>query len=380
MKILFIATGLNMGGAEKVLVDLANHLEIVGHEVIIMTLVKLVPQSNHKNLLNKNIRVLELDIEGSIISVFKILKRIKTEMKAFQPEVVQGWLYHGNLFSLLAKLFLGKSTRLFWSIHHSVLSTDSLKLSTYLIGKMLGYLSYCMNVKTVFCSKRAMENHIICGCKRSKCVYIPNGFDSKVFFPNKEGSDELKFQFHIKEKDFVIGKIARFHPDKDHENFIKAASIFIVKNEYPVKFLLCGPGISSENEELVFLLDKYKVRDYFILIPGFSPISRIMNLLDMVCLSSRCEAFPMVLGEAMLCGVPCISTDVGDAKEIVSERGLIVPIRDADSLADAFKVLDEQLKEDSESVKKDARNHIIRNFSQERFFSNFENLYKDESS
>jgi glycosyltransferase involved in cell wall biosynthesis len=58
--------------------------------------------------------------------------------------------------------------------------------------------------------------------------------------------------------------------------------------------------------------------------------------LDLLCLSSSTEGFPNVIGEAMACGVPCVTTDAGDAGNIVEKTGWVVPTRNPKALAEAL--------------------------------------------
>jgi len=55
--------------------------------------------------------------------------------------------------------------------------------------------------------------------------------------------------------------------------------------------------------------------------------------MDVFCLSSRNEGFPVVVGEAMTAGVPCVVTDVGDTALLVADTGMVVPREDTAALA-----------------------------------------------
>jgi glycosyltransferase involved in cell wall biosynthesis len=74
--------------------------------------------------------------------------------------------------------------------------------------------------------------------------------------------------------------------------------------------------------------------------PGFvDDVRGFLGRLDVFCLSSRREAMPLVLLEAMAEGLPCVATDVGDVRTAVGEDALVVPADDAAALAGALRRL-----------------------------------------
>ena len=100
------------------------------------------------------------------------------------------------------------------------------------------------------------------------------------------------------------------------------------------------------------------------------------SAIDILCLSSRAEGFPNVIGEAMACGVPCVTTDVGDAKEIVGDTGWVAPPRDferlAKSLDDALSCSDEELKYRGDK----ARERVVKYFSMQTARDKYVSIYQ----
>jgi glycosyltransferase involved in cell wall biosynthesis len=88
------------------------------------------------------------------------------------------------------------------------------------------------------------------------------------------------------------------------------------------------------------------------------------------------EAFPLILGEAMSCGVPCVVTDVGDSGWIVGNTGRVVPSKNPELLANAWKELIDLGAQDRENLGKAARARIIEDFSLGSVVAQYEKLYE----
>jgi glycosyltransferase involved in cell wall biosynthesis len=128
------------------------------------------------------------------------------------------------------------------------------------------------------------------------------------------------------------------------------------------------------------MVDKNGLNESVHLLGRRNDINDVMNGIDLFVLSSLSEAFPNVLNEAMLCGTPCVTTDVGDAAFIVKDTGWVVPSRDSKLLANAISQASQEknLNKTCWLDKKDAcRQRIINNFSLEKMVKNYQKVWAD---
>jgi glycosyltransferase involved in cell wall biosynthesis len=101
-------------------------------------------------------------------------------------------------------------------------------------------------------------------------------------------------------------------------------------------FVLCGDGVTTDNGELIASLREAGVLERTRLLGRRGDVGRVLSALDVFTLSSLSEGFPNALGEAMACGVPCVTTDVGDCGWILGDAGRTVPARAPGALASAW--------------------------------------------
>ena len=372
LKVVHVITGLSTGGAEMMLYMLVSRMGRDKFDIRVISLTDIGPIG--KKIEELGIPVRALGMKRGIPDprmVFKLTRWLKT----YSPDIIQTWMYHADLVGGLAARFAGNFP-VVWGIHHSNLDPEGSKRTTIWTVKVCAWFSLWLPVKIVCCSKASRQIHTALGYDPDRMVVIPNGFDLDIFKPDSEGGALVRQELGISEDTILIGMVGRFDPQKDHRNFIKAAAL-LQKEIRSVQFLLCGDHVTWENLKLSRWIDGADLHGYFHLLGRRYNIPRIMTALDIASSSSSYgEAFPLVLGEAMACGVPCVVTDVGDSALIVGDTGIVVPPKDPNTLAIAWKKLIEIGKDKRQKLGDNARLRISENFSLSSVVKRYEELYK----
>jgi len=375
MKIVHIITGLNNGGAEAVLYRLSTADRANKHIIV-----SLIDEGKYGSLLRESrVDVYTLNFSSRRLNLSKMFHLYKL-IKKLNPDIVQTWMYHSDLIGgCIARLAGVKN--IFWNIRHSNLDKEKSKFTTRLIAKICAWLSPFVPKKIVCCAEEAKEVHEKQGYQSSKLVVIPNGYDHTHYYYDKGMRQKFRAELSIDDNCFLIGMVARYVPEKDHINLFNAISLFIKKTHKNFKLCLVGKGLNSNNQELVKLITDLKLEEYLILLDQRSDISKVMNGIDIHVLSSSTEGFPNVVAEAMACGTPCISTDVGDASLIIGDLGWLVPKQD--SLALTMAILDamEQRvnEKDWQNRRVQCEQKIKGEYSLDSMVRRYENIWFDQS-
>ena len=370
MVVMHIITGLNDGGAEAVLYRLCKHDTHNIHRVV-----ALGGFDKYGAILEGlGVEVTALNMSRKlppVVGFYRLVKLLRFE----RPDVVQTWMYHGDLVGGLAARVAGIKT-IFWGIRQSTLEPGSSKRMTMLVVKWLAKLSRRVPVKVIVCAQRAIDVHRSLGFSESKLTYIPNGYDLTEFQPITKGTGDLEARFVPDVPIPTIGMIGRFDPQKDHANLLDTLSI-LRNRDIAIYCLLIGRGLDQSNPEIVDAIVARGLADSVQLLGQRSDIPEIMNSLDLHVLSSAYgEGFPNVVAEAMACGTPCVVTDVGDAGEIVGDTGWIVPPRNPDALADAIEAaLKEVGGPDWSNRCKRARARIVGRYSIENMVAAYQAVW-----
>ncbi len=299
------------------------------------------------------------------------LWRLSRIVKGFGPDVVHTWMYHSDLVGGVAARLFTKA-RVVWSVHCTEFDPATTKRTTYLTRSTCAALSRVIPSTIVCCSEAARAVHVRLGYPDDRVRVIPNGFDTIAFRPDEHARAEVRRELGIPDSAFVVGMIARVHPQKDHANLLAAARQFLASA--PDAYLIvCGAGASWGDP----LFQAAVPPESFRLLGERQDIARIASSLDVATLSSSYgEAFPLAVGEAMACGIPCVVTDVGDSAFLVGDTGVVVPPRDPEALAGGWSRLGALPPHARRALGLKARARVLDLFSIESVAERYSEVYE----
>ena len=371
VKGLFIITDLATGGAETMLFRLLAQLDRDRYAPTVIS-VKDSAGTPGERIRNLGIPVHSLNCESARAGLAAVLT-LKRLVTSFQPHFIQGWMYHGNIAAEVARLTANRGTPVVWNIRHSLHAPDADKPSTKALVRLLARLS-SRPERIVYNSRTSAQHHERIGYDARRTFVVPNGFDCSVFRPRPESRRALRSSLGLKEDVVLIGLIARVHPVKDHDTFLRAARSLVSQGS-PAHFLLVGKDTASR--DMIARIQDLGLTGKVHTLDERSDIPELTAGLDVATCCSRSEAFPNVVGEAMACAVPCVASDVGDCRHIVDGTGLIVPCDDPFGLSQAWRVLLELDSERRRELGEAARRRILREFSLGQVVSRYERLYAE---
>lgn len=372
MKILHVIVDLDVGGAElilKRLVEDQNQRFSTEHLIISLTDIGTVGQ----HMKQAGFNVTALGMKG-LKELFSVLTRLTRIIRQYQPDIVQTWMYHSDLIGGLAARLAGVK-QVVWGIRSTDISQGGSK-STLLIRKLCAWLSCWLPQKIVCAANVSRDIHISVGYSAKKMLVIPNGFDLKQLVATSSQRDALRAELGIHPNDRVVGSVGRYSPVKDHAVFVEAAGRLLTKDTL-LKFMLIGRGVETQNTELMTLINATRFPQAFFLLGERADVAACLKSMDFFCLHSRTEGFPNALGEAMALGLPCVTTDVGDAAFLLGKNGLVVPSKDAIALADALDLILARQPSELIAMGAAAQARIQTEFSMQMMTHRFNQLYAE---
>lgn len=326
LRILFLAPSLEAGGAERQLVVLANALALRGHRVAVA--------------LQYSGGVLERDLAGvECVQLGKrgrwdfggFLVRLVRAVRGFDPDVVYSFLGTPNILSALLGPML-RPARVIWAVRAS-----NMDMAPYgRVARFAHWLEARLSPlpdAVIVNSHAGLEHALGRGFPAGTMTVVPNGIDTGRFHPDRDARLAVRREWGVGPEHLLVGLMARLDPMKDIPTFLRAAALVARKDE-ALRFVCVGAGpLEGELRILAASLGL----DGRLVWAGFrADAERVCNAFDICCLSSSGEGFPNALGEAMACGVPCVTTDVGDAALIVGDTGVVVSPGEPEALAEGI--------------------------------------------
>jgi glycosyltransferase involved in cell wall biosynthesis len=346
MKVLHVITGLNSGGAERMMVNVIGALPQHEHHVLCLT---------ESKFYLKELQMMDCSVTflGSRNPI-KIIHAIRSQFSRGNFEVLQSWMFHADFFSSLALASRSRHT-VVWGVQAGELPSAQFGIVIRTLRRILAFSSAFMCHRVIVCSNNASQVLTRVGYSQKKIVVIPNSIDTELFAPKAlltQDSEHLKC---------IVP--ARWHPMKDHASLLTAFR-FALEDGLRARIWLVGKDMDEGNLELKDLVDNCGVSEYVDLLGERSDMVDLYQEADFICMSSCSgEGLPLALCEAMASGLPAVVTDVGDMALVVGTTGFIVPAQDPKSLSKALFDLGQLDATTFINLKNSARDRIVSEFS-----------------
>ena len=321
---MYVVPDLGVGGAERHVTKLMPNLDHSRFDTAVVCIG--VEGKLFDDLAGSGTRAVALHRPSKRQAVCA-LRDLTREMRSFAPDVVITCGYSAETLGRIAAWLTRVPHNVVWV--HNYGDTEPRGVVRRISDRMLDRVT-----SAYFGVAKAQTDYLVDDLKYSpdKIRIIHNGVDPDDF----QWTDDRRAvsNLGIGESDKVVGILAAFRPEKDHDTFLRAARL-VADRIAQTKFLIVGDGpMRPEIERLIRELD---LDDCVVLTGSRSDVPDVLRAFDVFVLSSyTVECFPMALLEAMAAGRPAVCTAVGGVPEMIEEAvtGYLVPPRDPDALAD----------------------------------------------
>ncbi|MGH1403799.1 MAG: glycosyltransferase [Alphaproteobacteria bacterium] len=365
MHVAFLLSDLKGGGAQKMVINLANWFAGQGHK---SELVLVNDEGDYKGLIADNVIVRNLDKPRT----FQAIPALARYLKGENPDILFSALYHVNVAAVLGKTLSGTKTKLVISErNYMTRSLGDYSVHTRLLWRFLMRFFYPFSNHIVGISNGVCDDlkGRLPTTSHKKIQTIYNPVVTAEFEDSVAKKVERVFPDHSSLKLITSGRLV---PQKDYPTLLKSFALYLEKDPQ-AHLVILGDG--ALKEELKSLSDTLGVRDN-ITFKGFvdEPLAHIKQA-DIFIMTSAWEGFCNVIVEALYCGLKVISTDcpAGPAEILEDgEYGMLCPVGDSRAIAHA---IEECAKEDlAPETQKERALHFHVDKIGTRFLKKFEEL------
>lgn len=367
-RILLLTPSLAPGGAETVISQLAGALSRRGAAVSVVSM--LPPTAFVQELEDAGVEVFSLGMTARGLNIRGVL-RFFAYVRSFRPDIIHGHMFHASILARVAQVLL--RTPAVCTVHNEI--ECSARKSSGRLREWIYRLTDSACRRTTAVSERVKQRYIRENIlAEHRIEVIANGVDMTRFQPCAVQRARVRAALGWGDS-FVWLAAGRLELAKDYPTLIKAFREVHV-NAPSARLVIAGEGrCRLQIEQLV---QQLSLPGAVSLLGLREDVPELMNACDAFVMSSAWEGGPLVVLEAAAVGKPVVATRVGLTSEAIvdGETGLLVPPRDAGSLADAMTRLTEL---DSESVRRmgeRARHHVVERFALESVHQRYANLYE----
>ena len=377
MKILHITTGLDAGGAERIMVDLAIAQAARGHEVRVASM--LGDGHFTAPLRDAGIDVDDLGFRRGAFPARAALDTVR-RVRSFQPDVVHTSLLHANIIGRVTRVLApvpvvvstiqniderGNQTRSSWR--------SSARLSLYRLTDRLADLTSQVSEAGAadYVQRRLVS--------RGRMIYVPNATDTVRFRRDALARATGREALGLRPDDHLFLNVGSLHPQKAQARLIETFADTFGSADHR-HLVIVGDGPLRERLERI--VEDRGVGHTVRLVGLRTDLTTLLNAADTFVLPSDFEGMPLALLEAMACERPSICTDVGGVGAVATNgrTGYVIPKSDSAALSLAMTAAATLTDAERASMGRAARADVVDQFSLDAITEFWLDLYERVST
>lgn len=363
IKVIELITGLERGGAERVVADMARLLPHDQFEVVVVSLKRIGPIGRE---IEWNCRVISMNARMATMPF--VLVRLALFFMREKPTIVHTHLFHADILGRIAARAAG--IKIIISTLHNV------RYGGICREKLLGLTSSVVTSAVAVSQEVANEAARTGVMRSSKIRVIYNGIDMERF----RGGDKARArtELGLERDDEILVNVGRMNEQKGHIYLLEAFAV--VRTSHPrAKLILVGEGPLRESLEK--RVQGLGIADSVLFLGGRDDVPGILDASDLFVFSSLWEGFALALAEAMACGKIVVSTRVAGVSEIVREgvSGFLVESKNVPQLAGAIEKALSLSPLERKKMEESATAIVQERFSVQKMVKDYQNLYEEST-
>ena len=362
LRVALCITELRVGGAERVLVELATRLDRSRFEPFVCSMKPCPGEEEHSfvpQLTQADIPIEFANIRSSL-TLSSGLLRLRNMFRKHKPQICQTFLFHANFFSR----FVARATGV--PIVISGIRVAEREKKWYL---RLDRMTQSLVDKYVCVSKGVAEFTTQTGkISQKKICVIPNGIETSEY-ENVQKSDLTQFGCSLHTHKIIV--VGRLHQQKGIDWLLQTLSHWLEPRQ-DCELLIVGDGPERTKLEQIAVQQPYRNHVHFL--GHRRDVPELLAASDLLLLPSRWEGMPNVVMQAMAAGLPIVATEVEGIDELLVQQSQICKFGDTKDFA--WKI--QQFLDDAR-LRKTAgtqnQTRIRQHFSIEKMVAAYEELW-----
>lgn len=308
-KIIQLITTMDVGGAQKVVLEYAKRLDRAKFKVTVISVYRshsvyeeeLIHSGVDFICLADKFAKVPCDIVRRLLLKISKLFLLKREIKRISPDIIH---LHLPILHTFEKIGVDRSTKVYFTLHSEVSRWEN----TYPEEVTCLQRLTTMYDLTIIAINESMRELLQAEFSQARVELVYNGIDPEKFcVPTAEEKAFRKKELGIPEDCWIIGNTSRLHSVKNHEFVIDVFEVLSgrIRN---TRLVLIGEG--PRKDAIWELLNQKGLQEKVIWLKNRMDVENVLKAMDAFIMPSRSEGFPFALLEAQCVGIPVFASDV----------------------------------------------------------------------